>query len=335
MCNHIYYDVSYLNNTTLPQPVTLLDNRSTPLVKNPKAYHLSVVRFTIPTSYIPIFIWPESSGNAANNTFYSVTINSSQVFLVYVPQNTLTTNDANFRFVYSYQQFVDAINVALNAAFIAATPAGTTTPPYMIFDPATGLFSIIAEAAYASHQICFNQNLYAFFDNFDSKRFGYNQVLGRDVQIYIKNNGNNDHDGHPPGYPLVVGGSYIMTQEYDSTYLWNDARSVVFTSSTLPVADEALNVSNTSSQTTQSTYRKILTDFEFSINPGSVATSTLRSYVQYHPTAEYRLINLISESAIYTVDIQVYFQTKDLRLYPLYINPGESATIKILFRSRN
>lgn len=341
--DHIYYDMSLNNTTNAPITAALFDQRSQPLVDNPNKYHLSVVRFCIPTSYIPIFIWPDAGDNTANNNYYSVTIRRAGVdyrtYLTYVCQNT---PDDKFniarRFVYSYQQFIDAINIALNTSFVAA--GGTATiPPYLIFDSVSGLFSIVAEYAYANnageYEIYFNSKLFSFFDNFKVKRLGYDLPNGKDVLIYIQNNGNNDYKAHAPGFSAsTTNDSYIMTQEYDSLFLWNSARSLVFISNTVPVANEALNVRNSESTSTTSTFRKIMTDFEFNIQSG-ISNNTLRSYVQYYPQGEYRLINLESNGALYTFDVQIFFQTADLKLYPLMIYPGEYISMKILFRNKD
>jgi hypothetical protein len=333
---HQYYDISYFNNGNTKTLAQLFDNRSTPIIENPNNYYLSIVRFIIPTSYIPIAIYPSVNG-VADNTKYSVTLNNTQIFLTYVPASNLTLTDPDYFFIYSFQQFIDMVNVALASAYtIVGGPANS--PPYMVYDAQTALFSIIAEADYddtLNYQLYFNFNLFALFDNFLSIRNGNGTTLGKDVQIIIKNTGNNSVEAHPEGYaPPLSKNGWQMSGEYVSTYLFNSVRSLVFISNTLPVANEALNVQNTSTITTGNTNRKILTDFEFNIESG-LSNNTIRSYVQYIPFGEYRLIDLKSNSPIYCFDTQIYFQTKDLNIYPLYINPNESISMKVLFRSKS
>lgn len=341
--NHIYYDISLENTSTIPIQASLFENRNVPLIKNPNDYFLSVVRFCIPTAYIPIFVWQESPtvANTPNNTYYSVTIRRAgtdyRTFLVYVPQNNLSSVDPNYLFVYSYQQFIDAINIALNTSFMAA--GGTATqPPYLIYDAATGLISLIGEYAYANvageYEIYMNAPLFAFFDNFLSKRLGYNQVNGKDVLLYVENTGNNDYMSHPPGYPLSgTNNAYKMQQEYCSLFNWSSARSIVFISNTIPVASENINAQIQGTQSNGTNSRKILTDFEFQIQTG-VSNNSLRSYIQYYPQGPYRLIDLESNQPLYQTDIQLYFETEDQKLYPLFINPNEYISIKLMFRSK-
>lgn len=336
-----YYDISFVNSGTTPAKAQFFDNRSIPLVKVPEDYHLSVVRFLIPTAYLPIFVWPSSGNNLPNNTYFSVTIENiiagtqSQQFLTYVPANNLTSSDENYLFLYSYQQFIDAVNVALAASFTAVGGAATS-PPYMTFDSAQGLFSVVALQVYADqaqYKIYFNNALFGLFENFEAIRLR-GATLGRDNQILIKNNGDNRYSGYAPGYPLgVADDSFIMTQEYVSTFLFNKIRSLLFVSNSVPVANESLNVKNSLTTTTSSEYRKILTDFTMNIESG-LSNNTVRSYVQYVPSGEYRLIDLVGTQPLYTFDLQIFFQTADLQIFPLLIPVGESLSIKIMFRGK-
>lgn len=343
--NHIYYDISFYNDKTIPIEAKINENRNQQLIDNPNNYYLSVIRFLIPTAYIPIFIWPEddiAKNNTANNNFYSITIRRAgvdyQQFLTYVPQNNLTSFNPEFRFVYSYQQFIDAINVAFNQAFISAG-GSATKPIYMTYNSDSGIISIIAEYPYANalgeYEIYMNNNLYSFFNNFKVKTFGYNNASGKDVLIYIENQGDNDYASHPPNYPISTTlNSYKIDQEFNSLYNWYDVRSIILQSNSIPVAHEFINVQNTTTPNSSSSSLNILTDFEPQIESGN-NRSNVRSYLQYVPPGEYRLIDLKSNSPIYKTDIQISFITSDQKIYPLKIFPGEYVSIKILFRNKN
>jgi hypothetical protein len=341
MTDHVYYDLSFSNTLTTPVQALLFENRSTPLIKNPNDYHLSVVRFTVPTAYIPIFIWPTVGGNLPNNAYFSVTIRYSGVdyrrFLAYAPLNNLSPVDDNYLFVYSYQQFIDSINDALNVAFIAAGgPA--TAPPFMVYDAPTGLFSLVAQFAYANsigdYGVFFNAPLFKYFDNFKVIRNGFNQPNGKDIQFFIENKGNNYWNGAVNNFNNTgTPDSYQMIQEYDSLFSWNTARSLLLISNTVPVAQESVNVQSQGQTSTGSNYRRILTDFEFNLQSG-IDNNTLRSYIQYAPPGEYRLLTLESNQPLFTFDIQFFFLTADQKIYPLYINPNEYVSVKILFRKK-
>lgn len=336
---HIYYDISLKNTATTPIIAKLFENRTSALIENPREYYYSCVRFQIPTAYLPIFIYP-NNGLVANNTAYSVGIKYNtgvtgdyRSYVIYVPFNNTTVNtDPAYFFVYSFQQFVDAINTAFNSSFTALKTANAgatvTTPPFITFDASTGLFSLNAETAYsnANYEIFMNTDLYGFFDNFEAYRY-VGATNGKDVKILVKNNGNNTISlTPPPSYGSIS--CYQMTQEYKSLFNWFDVRSLVFVSNTVGVADEAINVINSETPNTGNSYQKILTDFQ--LNTEDIP----RSYIQYVPTAEYRLIDLTSSSPLYLFDVQIFFKTGDQQLYPLYILPQETIDIKNLFRNK-
>lgn len=330
----IYYDVSYYNDKSTNQKATIFENRSNPIIKNPSKYQLSVVRFTIPTQYLPIFIWKNISGtNNPDNAYYSVTINGSQQFLQFVSNSGLTATDPNYLFIYSYQHFLDAINAALKLAFVA-TGGAATAPPYMIYDSKNELFALVTQYAYATvanYQIYFNDKLFSFFDNFNVKRLGNGLALGKDFQFNINNNGDNDFIGHPPTYARAGAlDSYIFYQETKAAYLWNTSRNLILTTNGIPISEEGVNyrTNNTSTQqSSNSSYRKILTDFDLPL------TENVRSYIQYVPQGEYRMISMYGDSSVYTFDMSIFFETEDLTVHQLYIPPGESFNVKIMFRA--
>lgn len=344
--HHVYYDISLINTTTAPVLAKLFENRAQPLLMCPSDYNMSVIRFIIPTAYIPIFVWPSTGNNLPNNLYYSVTIRNKQsgidyrTYLIYAPLNNLTSADTEYLFVYSYQQFLDTINTALFTSYTNLFGAGgpnlPLSAPYMIFEPDTGICSIVCEDVYQTSQnyyeIYFNHPLYTFFDNFKSFRYGTGNVNGKDDMIYIENQGDNSFNGFIPPYGSGTYNGFKVKQEYNSLFNWNTCRSIVFVSNTVPVASENVNVQNSNSKN-GSTYRRILTDFEPQIETGS-SNNTLRSYLQYYPQGEYRLIDLHSDQPLYTFDIQIFFETSDQQLYELKINQGEYISMKILFRDK-
>lgn len=169
--------------------------------------------------------------------------------------------------------------------------------------------------------------------------------------------------------------SYKVYQEFVSLYDWNSLRNIVFFTSSIPIRSEGIpanifapwnssttynsgdrvsfsnstyssissgNVGNqpdisptywsiVSNIGSSSAYQPILTDFQLSVTNGPEA----RSYAQYVPTSEYRLIDLTGNTPLNNIDIQVYWQDKYRVLYPLYINPLDSLDMKILFRKKS
>lgn len=160
---------------------------SEPILKDPSEWHLSIVRFNIPTSLIPIcFVAPQGGQGNVNLLNYSVSLQAPggpirQAFLSWTSEfsatvapaptgpvpNPLTSPAAYTAFsttpattlqyysVYSYQHFINLINAAFAAAFTAASadagwPVAATFPPFMTFDSSTSLITLTAQTAYDS-----------------------------------------------------------------------------------------------------------------------------------------------------------------------------------------
>jgi hypothetical protein len=167
---------------------------------------------------------------------------------------------------------------------------------------------------------------------------------------------------------------FKMTQEFVSLYNWNTLRKIIFETSTIPIRFEqnpatiyrpwistvtytigsiitymgsgylslqTVNIGNIpnsaptfwqlqNTQLVASSYKSILTDFEIGQDQGFEA----RSYAQYTPTSEYRLVDLIGTKPLDNIDLRISYQDIYLNTYPLYINPLNSADAKILFRKK-
>jgi hypothetical protein len=118
-------------------------------------------------------------------------------------------------------------------------------------------------------------------------------------------------------------------QEYVALYTWNQARFIVFTTDTIPVMPEQLpNIGSSSAESPN--FRKIISDFALSTNIGS----EIRSILTYNPSAEYRRISLISKDPLYNINIKPYWIDSTGKFFPIYINPGDQITIKILFERK-
>jgi hypothetical protein len=103
--DQIYYDITVTNTqstTTNPPIFYYNESRTIPFINCPQDYYLSILRFTIDTGTLPVFI-PTIKANQANvnDTIYSVTLSfnsptvgptfgifESQIFITWVPQDT-------------------------------------------------------------------------------------------------------------------------------------------------------------------------------------------------------------------------------------------------------
>jgi hypothetical protein len=74
----------------------------------------------------------------------------------------------------------------------------------------------------------------------------------------------------------------------------------------------------------------IITDFAVGID----GSNQYRPNMLFSIQSEYRLIDMYSMVNLNRIDITVYWKSSYGDLIPLHLNPGCSASIKILFRNR-
>ena len=118
---------------------------------------------------------------------------------------------------------------------------------------------------------------------------------------------------------------------------WNPVASIVFTSNTLPIIPSQTSPaklynssSNGLSSSGVASITSILSDFEIPIS----STNQYRSEISYIPQGEYRLIDMYYNQDIFKIDLNLYLKDKLGNLIPLLLEPGCSASVKILFRSK-
>jgi hypothetical protein len=349
---YVYYNMELNGDVATGEPklATLVDNRSVGVIENPKDYCMSVARFSCPGTLIPIFIWDSigpTGQKVVDNTTYQVGLrftdpSGSGVYdgsanLIYVSQNmSAASTSEEYYYIYSYQQFINIINTGLTTAFnnlaTVCTNAGHPLPvdvsgaPFMTFDAVTGICKLTALKSYVTKnmKVFFSQGLYSFFENFNAIDHVDMLIGGSDnyMQIIVEDTKNNSVD--IPGF----GSCYVMTQEFNSLYLWNEFKSLVIISATIPIKDEFAPTSN---NTSSNQLLRILTDLEPIVQQGPEA----RSVIQYVPSGEYRRIDLQSVGMLNTLDIRILWKDIYGVLHSVYIPPnGSPATIKFLFEHK-
>jgi len=150
--DQIYFDitVSNLQSTTTKPPVFYFnEQRSSPFIMNPEDYYLSILRFTVQTGTLPVFI-PSIQPNQGDRdlTIYSLALewtdpatsilySSGQTYVRFYPQDksadlppppSLTTNGiqnaaGGYYNVYNYSVVPLLVNAALQVAYAALDAA--------------------------------------------------------------------------------------------------------------------------------------------------------------------------------------------------------------------
>lgn len=315
--DNIYYNSTIVNNELRDTAAIFHETRQTSLLDDPAQYYLTIARFTLPVTSLPIF-------NFLDNT-YAVTLSfSGSDFMEFVTYTSLTINPFGKQYVFNYQHFIDMINTAFSDAFTALKTAFPGAPPVtaprMEYNGYTNGVSIEFENAYNPNvasptiEVYVNDFLYRFFPNIENQFFGYIQPADKNYQILIKDNGNN-----------VSGGITTMSQEYPTFYLWYDFRNILVTSNTLPISSEAI-----ASRDQDGTNRSLSIVTDFIPFQFGIGEQTKTPFV-YQPQPQYRLIDLYSHQPIRSIDYQVFWEDKFGNINEFLLNPGQEMTMKMLF----
>jgi hypothetical protein len=358
--DHIYYDLNVTNNNTTNLSATtpalqFNEIRSSTFLQNPSDYYLSIVRFQVDTTSLPLFV-PQVDITQANpnQLIYRITlsygVNSVSVPIIFSPQDlTLSAPTAPFTadayrnpyyYVYNIQSFIfDSLNVAFQTAVTqlnAIVPLPSTNAPFIEFDPFTNYCILNAdtlgynETLATPIKIFFNANLYQLFNSFTATFTGV-PPANNAYQLKVANI-NNTNVLNLPTYNALQ-----MYQEFSTIAVWNPVKSFIFTSNLLPVNqslegdpvvfDNTNQVSDTSSL---SAFSNILTDYQVELIKGNET----RPIVQYVPSAEYRLFDLVGNNPLGTINLQCFWRDRFGNLNPFFLKTGCSASVKIMFRNK-
>ena len=111
-----------------------------------------------------------------------------------------------------------------------------------------------------------------------------------------------------------------ITSEFPVGALFNQIKEIIFESDTIPVGAEYIQSSNNQQ-------RRIVSDFTPEQDIGS------RQYYTYSPPI-YRFYDLLATDPMYNMDIQIFVSYTTGEVFPLYLQPGEVATIKFMFKKK-
>lgn len=369
---HIYYNINITNNDTTgsnpPPVIDFNETRNQPYLNNPSNYFLSVVRFSVSTPTLPLFIpQPVVGSTDPNKLIYTITMEwtgasqtyTAQVNLSFARQTQAVDPPATpiaetdilnpYYYIYSYQWFIDVmVNPALIAAYNAlntlVVAGGEVLPsnyaPFMLWDPSADTAIINCDvsgydfvALSEPIKIYFNTPMYNLFSSFSASNFGVNAPQGKNFLISVYNTGFNTFKNVSNGITYIQ-----VLQEYPTSPLWNPVISIVFSTALMPVVPELTAApavftggSGFSSSGNNSNLTNILTDLEVPLVQGWETKPT----VNYAPAAEYRLSDLFGSNPVSAINVIVFWKDRFGGLHPLTLAAGGSANIKIMFRRKD
>lgn len=360
--DHLYVDFSIVNNDPSGKsvPVVFNDLRSTSILENPKDYQVGVCRFHIDTfgpglpAWIPVIATGENNpDNDPNLTVYSVSLQFGdtvvQKFMNFVSNNPSepTPNNPTIRqdltskyyFIYSYQSVYSMINTTLQEAFnelqTQATGFPSSSAPFILFDSISKQCIFTAETHYDITapnpiKIFFNPQMYSLLSGFEFTHFGYSAPNGCNMQLKIYNYANTN--------TLELNNiTYIQAYEqFASVNVISPIQSVIFCSSTLPLAETITNNSstfgtagglnvNSSNATTP-----IITDFVVAID----INNNYFPSIDYSSNNIYRLIDMYGSGQIKNIQLSVFFRDIWNNIYPVELPCGGACNCKLIFKKK-
>ena len=371
--DQIYFDLQVTNaqSTTEPPPeFKINETRDTPFILVPEDYYLSIVRFSLQTGTLPLFIpLIQPAQPLLNRTAYSVTmeyenvgagipLTTQQTFIDWIPQdlqasvpappsattNGLQNNGTGYYNCYNYQWFLYQVLQALVTCFatLDATLANYLTVtlgavhPIITWDTTSNTATLYFDAAWTTAptpyiKFYMNAPLYQLFSSFVAENQGYTGVtLGRNQKIIVA-----DFTGANtqvlPYSPNPTLERIALYQEYSTVSAWSAITSLVFVSNTLPITPS------------QVSSPLIYANGQLTSNGGNNSTTLnvitdligddlqYKPYLVYTPNGTNRYISMNGNQPLKNIDIQVYYKLKSGELIPYRLGSGATATLKILF----
>jgi hypothetical protein len=290
--------------------------------------------------------------------------------VIYVPQNMITAIPSQvgsltqvitpYYFMYSFDQMIEMINTALGNAWAASGLADPTTiigqAPYFVYNSVTSLFSLIVNNSFNSSdsstrpQVICNYALFQFLDKFDVEALSplsINTIFGFVVYGIVNESFAYNYYGITPPVaatppfsginPITEPYFYKITQDSVSVSSWNPIRKILFLSTNMPVNYEVSPGSNIYSTLNPSSGNNngvfsslnVLTDFTPQIEyPGD---SSSVAYFAASGYGGYRLVDMVTNSPLYNINIKVVWQDIANNIYDVIINPYSQANIKLGF----
>jgi len=380
--DQVYYDltIANINNgdvNPVNSPVLIFnEQRQNAIINNTGDYYLSIVRFQLDTTSLPIlapviedYYTQISQGSPATNskTIYSVTILDNtttpatpyQVYIDWLPQiqnvdvpappaptaTSPTQIASEWYFCYNFEWFVDLVNNALQQALTDAGLTASTDIAVMGWNTSSNSASLYLDqtnfgGSSPSYSLYFNQALYTLFSSFPATYKGSVGVSnGLNYNISVPN-----LQGLNSIYlPVVVVPPATQTiciqinQEWDTTALWTPVSSIVFTSATFPIIPNRLSppqafdngvLYNLNPNSNNSNFAQVITDI-------ASADICYKPTLIYAPDAQYRLIDMVGNTPLTNINIQVFWKSKLGNFVPFRLATGNSCAMKLLFTKKS
>lgn len=340
-----YYNFLLNNDKPYPIQASLINRLQGPIMDDPSKYRCSIVRFEI-TSNIPLFVPLLTVDDSKSDTYITNMSVTLQYLGVNYQQFITLTPDMRNNGIFDISIFLNQVNVALAAAYALIPPNPTATPPFLYLDTSSSLIKMVVDVTYQnilSINVWFNQYLEDVLNlptiiNISQKPGIPLNPNGLDCQISISSSGILlPPTGSRYGFPLEINArvqdQIYMSQDYVQLSSFSDISTIQFTSSLLPIVQEFVPTTTSTSQNSNinSTTVPIITDF--------IVTSTNQeprpTTFVYLPTAQYRYTDFISpKTPVNTVDLNAFYTLYTGEQKPFILPPDGFMSLKLLIERK-
>ena len=291
-----------------------------PIIENPSDWELSIERFTVPMSNIPIFFFENNKYIvsirivASNNIEYK---KSEYITIVpSIPEN-LDFNDKIV--IWNIKDFLDGINISIKNCilYIMNQPNFPLVDKLNLYtqlqyDTINKRNRILYQSEFHTKnwELYFNDPLFSYFQGFQ------NEIYTDPIYRYkIKTSSIPDNTYN------IGGNNYLSVyEEWNNIPLWSALQSILFETS-MPVETEIVGTEN-------NVYRYIISDFI------PIQDDLDRSSIQYYNTGNLRWYPLSSKTPLYNINLFVKWEDRNNVVRAIYIPELGNFEIKIHFRKK-
>lgn len=320
--------------------------QNNPLINNPSEYYLAVTDYSIPLETIPLTIIRVIPNQPDPNKMTStITILVPSLVpggpdleytdnVTYIPSTNIPppVQDqqfqviTNYYFLYSFAYLLNAFNQTLASLLTTAAitlPPGIVPPYFALENDSFQKIVLIVPDYFVqnNYRIAINIQSLNYFGGFD-QFFNINSVNARYILSYINTNNICDQNGK---YDLN-GDYWIYKQQYYVLPQWSSLSKLLIYTSAIPIRNQQSTSSNKLAPDLLTTLPLLYVDI-----PDYLTISQSKTYAYYQSGPQYQLVDLIAETPLRKIHINIGWMDHNGEVFPLYLQPYTSCNIQLGF----
>lgn len=322
--DHRYLDIT-IEGSVDPSSVKealFSSTRAVPYLKKCNEWELGIVRFQIPSTFIPSFFYnPEWEVTL----FYGLNKATAPIIYDLGSYNVNLGPYANLKPIYNVTDFILMVNTAYKVAagVLTGLVGSLIDPPQFLFDAGSGIITLLApkllfDTTLNIGYIGMNSSLYEYFRSISALYYkDTNPLYNGNFIFRVYETLTNTETINSIVYYKMIG----ETSTIDN---WEVLTQIVISCNSVPVTPEMRAVGSGATPLVKA----ILTDFNF------VGLLNNNLDIQFYNQGNIRWYDMVSAHELTTFDLE--FNWKDVKgnIYPIYIGANQSANIKICFRKK-